>query len=88
MTKLKKEIDRICGPVVNNTRTGETTMTDLANDIGVSASALCRYANGTRQPGLIDRLKINRYFGKMVLPIDKEAEDLCLSIRGLVGKEE
>ena len=74
---LKTELDK-----------SEKSQNEIARHLGIDRATLSRYANGTRQPGLIDRLKINRYFGKMVLPIDKEIVKLCLSIRGLVGKEE
>jgi len=73
---LRKAIDK-----------SEMSQNEIARHLGIDRGMLSRYANGTRQPGLVDRLKINRYFGKMVLPIDKETVKLCLSIRGLVGKE-
>ena len=74
---LKTELDK-----------SEMSQNEIARHLGIDRGMLSRYANGSRTPGLIDRLKINRYFGKMVLPIDKETVKLCLSIRGLVGKEE
>jgi transcriptional regulator with XRE-family HTH domain len=75
--ELKTELDK-----------SDISQNEIARHLGIDRAALSRYANGTRQPGLIDRLKINRYFGKMVLPIEKETVKLCLSIRGLAGKED
>jgi transcriptional regulator with XRE-family HTH domain len=66
----------------------EMSQNEVARQLGLDCATLCRYAQGKREPGLIEKLKINRFFGAMVVPVDKETVKLCLSIRGLVGKED
>jgi transcriptional regulator with XRE-family HTH domain len=66
----------------------ELSQNEVARQLGLDCATLCRYAQGTRQPGLIEKLKINRFFGTMVMPVDKKTVELCLSVRGLVGKED
>jgi transcriptional regulator with XRE-family HTH domain len=66
----------------------ELSQNEVARQLGLDCATLCRYAQGKRQPGLIEKLKINRFFGEMVIPVDIETVNLCLSIKGLIGKEE
>ena len=64
----------------------DKTMTEIASDLGYPLCTLSRYIHGSRNPGLEEKLEINRYFGDMVCPISDKTVELCRSIRGLIKK--
>jgi len=87
-TKLKKLVEEKCGKPLHPSKGSEIPQEELAQSLGVSGSALSKYVSGTREPGLITKLRINSYFGQMVYAIDLKTVELCQSVRGLIGKED
>jgi transcriptional regulator with XRE-family HTH domain len=50
----------------------ELSQNEVARQLGLDCATLCRYAQGTRQPGLIEKLKINRFFWQARRTRDEE----------------
>jgi len=96
MNKLKEAISEVCGDLKRDRKTQRyymdgKSMAQLAAEIGVAETSLSRWTTGVRKPKLVAKMKINEYFGYEVFPYSEEEREtakLCLSVKGLVGKED